>query len=332
MKASKRLIWADALRGLLIILVVIGHSLQFDDFENRMSWNIINSFHVAAFFFISGFVSYKSEYLLSSIKDKFIQLMLPFLSWTLLKVFFYGGGTTAFLNYILHPDCAFWFVWCLFFINLIFIIIRNIPLRGKININICVDISDLLLLFTVILLAVIMVITEYRLFGFQFLALYFGFYVSGYLVRKWNVNFKINWIFLLGGAWLILAFFWRKHEVPLPLQGLTFIPASLLTYSYRYLTAFIGSLFFTFFAMKFMDKDNIVLKFLSYLGKISLGIYIIHLFISSFTINYYRGLLQSDMSISFVLLNSITQIIISIILTKIILRIPIVRFFLLGKK
>ena len=59
---QKRLIWADALRGVLILLVVLGHSLQHEDFENRIAWNIIYSFHMAAFFVILGYVGYKKEY------------------------------------------------------------------------------------------------------------------------------------------------------------------------------------------------------------------------------------------------------------------------------
>ena len=51
--SRNRLLWADALRGLLILIVVLGHSLQHGDYENRISWNIIYSFHMAAFFVVS---------------------------------------------------------------------------------------------------------------------------------------------------------------------------------------------------------------------------------------------------------------------------------------
>lgn len=57
MSENKRLLWADALRGLLILSVALGHSLQFGDYNNRLSWNIIYSFHMAAFFVVSGYVS-----------------------------------------------------------------------------------------------------------------------------------------------------------------------------------------------------------------------------------------------------------------------------------
>jgi len=56
----KRLIWADSLKGILIVLVVLGHSIQASmmklggDFLNDYLWNLIYSFHMPAFIAISG--------------------------------------------------------------------------------------------------------------------------------------------------------------------------------------------------------------------------------------------------------------------------------------
>lgn len=58
----KRLIWADSLKGLLIILVVLGHSIQGtygSDCENNHLWNIIYSFHMPAFMAVSGFLAFR---------------------------------------------------------------------------------------------------------------------------------------------------------------------------------------------------------------------------------------------------------------------------------
>ena len=178
-----------------------------------------------------------------------------------------------------------------------------------------------------------MVVTEFRLFGFQFFSFYFGFYAVGYWWRKFE--FKVSNVVLIvfwGGIWLFLALFWRKHEVPTIVSDITFIPASLLTYSYRYITAIIGSLFFISFAMKFMNKENLVNNYLCYLGRISLGIYIIHLFIGRYVSNIFESVFNSDVSILFVMCDFTTKLILSIILINIIQRIPIVRLLLLGKK
>jgi len=58
----KRLIWADSLKGVLIILVVLGHAIQYtignECYENRL-WNIIYSFHMPAFMAVSGYLAFR---------------------------------------------------------------------------------------------------------------------------------------------------------------------------------------------------------------------------------------------------------------------------------
>lgn len=130
----------------------------------------------------------------------------------------------------------------------------------------------------------------------------------------------------------MLALFGRMHEVPLSLQNISFIPSSLLTYSYRYITAFVGGLFFISFAMKFLNKENVVIKSISYLGKISLGIYIIHLFIGRYVSNIFESIFNSNVSIPFVFCDFVTKLIISIVLINIIQKVPYLKLLLLGKK
>ena len=57
---SKRLVWGDALKGLLMILVIIGHIIQYTEcnhYEENHLWNAIYSFHMAAFVAVSGYFS-----------------------------------------------------------------------------------------------------------------------------------------------------------------------------------------------------------------------------------------------------------------------------------
>lgn len=58
---AKRLFWIDALRGWLIILVVIGHVIQCElgaKCGNNHLWNIIYSFHMPAFVSVSGYLAF----------------------------------------------------------------------------------------------------------------------------------------------------------------------------------------------------------------------------------------------------------------------------------
>ena len=58
----KRLIWADSLKGILIVLVVFGHAIQYTVgggcYTNHL-WNEIYSFHMPAFMAVSGYFAYR---------------------------------------------------------------------------------------------------------------------------------------------------------------------------------------------------------------------------------------------------------------------------------
>lgn len=59
----KRILWADALKGWLMILVILGHVIQFllkDACDDSHLWNYIYSFHMPAFMAVSGWLSYCS--------------------------------------------------------------------------------------------------------------------------------------------------------------------------------------------------------------------------------------------------------------------------------
>lgn len=59
---KKRLIWADSLKGWLILLVVLGHAIQNTlgaDCDNNHLWNMIYSFHMPAFMAISGYLAFR---------------------------------------------------------------------------------------------------------------------------------------------------------------------------------------------------------------------------------------------------------------------------------
>lgn len=83
MERSERIEWCDIYRGLLILLVVIGHA-------TGMFNRYIYQFHMAAFFVISGYTSsFKQKKFFDLIIKKFYKIMFPF--------FFLGiGGSTLF--------------------------------------------------------------------------------------------------------------------------------------------------------------------------------------------------------------------------------------------
>ena len=59
-----RLVWVDSLKGWLMLLVVMGHAIQYcmnaGECESNYWWNLIYSFHMPAFMALSGFVNFSS--------------------------------------------------------------------------------------------------------------------------------------------------------------------------------------------------------------------------------------------------------------------------------
>ena len=153
--------------GMLVILVVLGHS--FPDFENGMThtWAILlsrflYSFHMGLFFCISGFLFGKNYGMSINnntyIKKRFLRLLVPYFVYSvitfLLKVAFetYAnhGVNMRDLLFILigqSPNGGLWFLWCLFVISTIIAIFSKI----KVNVYILLGLSFMLNVFNVII-------------------------------------------------------------------------------------------------------------------------------------------------------------------------------------
>ena len=121
---QNRIAYIDALRGFAILLVIVGHLIQFNyrtGIENSI-FNIIYSFHMPLFFFISGCARSTSEKNKGGITNlrelirfywkSFLTLIVPALSWTFLVPLFFTkhGGAQEF---------KLWFLPVLFVIMLI---------------------------------------------------------------------------------------------------------------------------------------------------------------------------------------------------------------------
>lgn len=80
---EKRMSWADALRGALILMIVYGHTASNGD----MVKHYVYSFHVAAFFFLSGFLFSKGEGGFKPfLKKKFTSLMIPYYIFSVISI------------------------------------------------------------------------------------------------------------------------------------------------------------------------------------------------------------------------------------------------------
>ncbi len=282
---KRRLHWVDSLRGILILLVVLGHAIQFvlgKACYGSHIWNAIYSFHMAAFMAVSGWLGYHAGYIsryesrwLSTIWRRAQQLLIPFLLWSFVKVVLYQSISIQNISGILlYPDRYFWFLWVLFWIHLFFVWGDWISTRSHIK-------QEVIVFGMSALFALLMLITEYRLFGFQFFAYYFFFYIFGYYLHKYKERLITNNRFVLSIlmlVWTILAWFWRMDKMP---EFLSFIPLphAICHYAYRFITAVIAVYLLLCISPKLLNAHHSVIKPFLWMGKVSLGIYVIHLLI-----------------------------------------------------
>ena len=82
---KQRLIWADSLKGWLMILVILGHAIQtimLEDYNNDHVWNIIYSFHMPAFMAVSGWFAYRQKQNGGDVcLRRCKQLLVPYVMW-----------------------------------------------------------------------------------------------------------------------------------------------------------------------------------------------------------------------------------------------------------
>lgn len=277
---KERLIWLDSMKGWLILIVVLGHAIQYclpESHDTNYWWNLIYSFHMPAFMAASGFVNYRSNPnrggYLTLYKRRTYQLLIPYLLWSVIKWIVFGNHTLVGLsNIIMKPDGYFWFLWVLWIITLVFIVGDQISTKLKVKQEAVIGIIALVLVG-------VMVFVNIRVCGFQFIAYYFLFYAFGYYCNKYRNVLTTNKILMvvLLLVWFAMGSFWNMHELPFFLKGIPFVPSALLQYAYRFITAFVAIYLIFSVAPLMLNTDTKINQRITHLGQISLGLYVVHL-------------------------------------------------------
>lgn len=276
---GNRIIWIDVLKGILILFVIIGHGIVNiignDAANNDFWWCIIYSFHMPAFMAVSGFLTYRLNWggqinVWSSVFRRFQQLLVPFLIWS--GVFFaVRGNIESYTSCILMPNTTFWFLWALFFISVLFVLFQYVSKRFKVNIDYVLAAS------CVAFASVLVVLKDIHYLGIQYVLYYFIFYVMGYYIHKWNISSeKVVVMILLFAIWFLLASFWRPNALPVFIH-LTGGAATMLRFVYKFAVAAVAVFFLFSVTPRALNGTSVINQVLVWLGKYSLGIYVIHL-------------------------------------------------------
>ncbi len=250
------------------------------------------------------------------------QLIIPFLLWSLLGVLLTKQITIDyFINIFLYPDGAFWFLWVLFFINVAFWTGDWVAEKIKVRQEVIVVIIGLILI-------AVMVLFEVRILGFQFIAFYYLFFIFGYYLNKYqhSLPFKKWLLITLSVIWAIMGWFWKMHELPSFLMK-TPLPESIVLYAYRVLTGLIAVYVLIGSGPLWLNKNSVTP--LVNLGRVSLGIYVVHIIIMPWVI----GLLHKHFSNSFavIVISFIIALLVSWFCVVLLGKWKITNRFLLGK-
>lgn len=281
---TKHIETIDILKGITIILVVIGHAVQGVASSQHLTLNteyssifilkqIIYGFHMPLFFIIAGLFinSWVKRSFKEAILQKILRLLIPYFFWsfiTALSMQFAssytnnGLGIREFLLSPIIPFSQYWFLYVLFFIHVIYYILININLfNGKL----------FFLLVSIILYLLNPLFNN--IWIFDSLCKYMIYFSIGtYILDFINIRqFRCNSTIILP----ILCFL----LVNMIYIGILYFDNNLLNYYFGFITSIVGSGFCFLISYYIENKIKIIKDILCFFGKKSMEIYCIHLLV-----------------------------------------------------
>lgn len=291
MTTKPRMHYFDTIKGIAIFLVVTGHVLTMciRDIDQAFLFKFIGEVHMPIFFFISGFFSYKHNdkeaFTQPDLKQRFKQLIIPFIVVGMLWIWYFPHSSlnspinASFEGFWLDAyKNGYWFTLCLFEIIAIYgatsVILKRLD-SFLLQVIVLLTVWGLIGLTTFIILPGNAVSVLSLVPVFQF----YPIFMAGVMARKHQEKFmqavnndKILTINILIAAPAIyyICYFWEFD----------FIPAQC-TYAVRCILH-IALACIAINAAKYWHENtgqsNVAIKVLSYSGKQSLAIYLLHYF------------------------------------------------------
>jgi fucose 4-O-acetylase-like acetyltransferase len=298
--ASPRDTFLDCLKGFAIITVVLGHTFQgaTADFDNYLPFRIVYSFHMPMFMFVAGMTASLGllprlntspnlpSYLLE-IRSKAPRLVVPFISWAVIKYFTVqpeGYNLATWLLHILRlPDDGLWFLWILFQCSCVMILV-NIVAQCAVGLlavrmpNRTSDLAACLILILVGLIINALIRSLPNGAGFGMTKVFFIYFFAGVIFHTiWPNGLPKPMVWTSCVIFVALAPFWYRTEMS-PV-ALLFPKPELINPTYQKVVAFAGTLAFVELVRLFVDKAaGLLTQTVAFVGKRSLDIYAIHFY------------------------------------------------------
>jgi len=278
----------DAMKGLAIFLVVLGHCIQSNvvKFDDNVLFRIIYSFHMPLFMFLSGYLAFNPnrELELKYLGKKFQVLVIPCLIWYMVSYWinYYLPGRTDvgleeyIIRFFKSPDWGLWFLWVLF-VNFCVLYLATLLSRY---------IKDFAYIIAVIAVNKITI----GVLGWGLVQWHIPFFIGGYLLAK-DIDKWMFWrTYVLGlsaAAFPLLVSIWKRTMTP---EGVTnfakFLSEhrirhceTIVIYGYLYLVPFLG-IGVSYLVVCIIKKTRIY-QWLIYLGGFTMEIYILHFYFLS---------------------------------------------------
>ena len=353
-----RSVLIDGLKAVAIILVIVGHAMQFGSgmhsyvysvfFDNAV-FKVIYGFHMPLFMLISGYLFWHSMQR-HSFKENAVSrvtsLLVPVMLWSIIPyIIRIASGEEHGVLMIIRAyftTCMgnFWFLWAVLLSSVIVMLVSRF----------CGDNASIY-----IILAVLMLCTPdfSRLHLYKFM---YGYFVVGYMWAKGQHSqaagpdslravkpYKIAAALIATGAvYLLMLPLYEKdcyiYTTGFSLLGKDYI-IQLVIDVFRFIIGMAGSSAVILFAMllrcMYRNVDFLrkicgqLINFLSYVGKNTLGIYLISTLIFEYIIKPLAwGLYGIDYTM--ILIQSAAVLLLSLAIIWLVRRIPVVGRWLLG--
>lgn len=254
--------YLDALKGIAISIVVIGHVLQFTFGIRTGSAASFMYFNMPLFFYISGYLAYRT---LDSFRDcicrilrRGMVLMVPYIVFFTIWLLYTGERMG--LNSYISLGSFYWFLYVLFIISTFFVLYEYI-IQKVTN----PYIYTILWMIPLVLLVIVKIKTGGADYGIQTFTNYYRYYLIGYLCRKYVILYRFLFqnsiVYAVGFVMYVLNWiFFDMHNV-----GLIFLGT-------------LGAIITLQYMIQQINHNSYISRILIYVGKCSLGIYVMHYF------------------------------------------------------
>lgn len=342
---NSRNLTIDFIRGIAILLVVLGHNIQYGSGEifyqsegyfGEILFKIIYSFHMPLFALLSGYLFFWSikKSVKIVLKTRLTSLLLPILCWILSEYIVKAIVLLSLCrfniisfahDFVSSTVYRLWFLWAIFWCSMIVLLVEK-AFKGRVWI------------YGVIFGLLLFIPAKYNS---QMYVYMYPYFVTGFLFNKFEGEnwydrvVKKDWIALAaaGVAFVVLVLFYG-HDFYIYTTGINILAERGILVQlgidiFRWIIGFVGSITVIILCKMICNKWNSAsVRLFAYFGQISLGIYILNSYVNSYVL---MGVTRSFTPNIFIwIIETVISMIVYAVVVEIIKKIPVAKKLLLG--